>query len=46
MPGVYALGMRFLRKRDSNFIGGAGTDAIALSRHIAGYLNRTALRAA
>jgi len=46
MPGVYALGLRFLRKRDSNFIGGAGTDAIAISRHVASYLNRAALRAA
>lgn len=46
MPGVYAIGFRFLRKRDSNFIGGAGTDAIAISRHLAAYLNRTALRAA
>lgn len=46
MPGVYALGFRFLRKRDSNFIVGAGTDAMAVSRHLAGYLDRTALRAA
>lgn len=46
MPGVYALGYRFLRKRDSNFIGGVGTDAIALSQQVAGYLDRAASKAA
>lgn len=38
MPGVYALGLRFLRRRDSNFIRGAGIDAEALSKEIATYL--------
>ncbi len=45
-PGVYALGYRFLRKRDSNFIGGVGTDAIALSDHIAGFLRQSHRQAA
>ena len=46
IPGVYALGYRFLRKRDSNFIGGVGSDAIALSQQVAGYLDRAASKAA
>ena len=44
--GVYALGYRLLRKRDSNFIGGVGTDAVALSNHVAGYLRHTGRKAA
>lgn len=46
VPGVYALGYRFLRKRDSNFIGGVGTDAVALSHHVAGYLRQRSRQAA
>ena len=46
LPGVYALGFRFLRKRDSSFIGGVGADAIALSDHIAEHLGRSAALAA
>lgn len=38
LSGVYALGFRFLRRRDSNFIRGAGFDAHALSEHVAAYL--------
>ena len=30
-PGLYALGLRFLRRRNSNFIGGVGADAAALA---------------
>jgi putative flavoprotein involved in K+ transport len=37
-PGVYALGLRFLRRRNSNFIGGVGQDARELAAHIASYL--------
>ena len=46
LPGVYALGYRFLRKRDSNFIGGVGSDAVALSHHVAGFLRQTRRQAA
>lgn len=38
LPGLYAIGYRFLRRRNSNFIGGVGPDAEALSAHIAGHL--------
>ncbi len=37
-PGLYALGLRFLRRRDSNFIDGVGRDAEALAPAIAGFL--------
>ncbi|OHV86489.1 flavin-containing monooxygenase [Mesorhizobium sp. ORS 3428] len=46
VPGLYALGFRFLRKRDSNFIGGVGTDARAIAAEISLYLDRNGLRAA
>jgi putative flavoprotein involved in K+ transport len=38
MPGVCALGFRLLRKRDSNFLGGVGTDAWEIGSHLARYL--------
>ena len=37
-PGLYALGLRFMRRRKSNFIDGVGRDAEELAAHIAGYL--------
>ena len=37
-PGLYVLGLRFLRRRDSNFIDGVGRDAEALAPAIAGFL--------
>ncbi|HEX8030846.1 MAG TPA: hypothetical protein VF491_20380, partial [Vicinamibacterales bacterium] len=37
-PGVYVLGLHFLRRRNSNFIDGVGADAMALSEHLANYL--------
>jgi cation diffusion facilitator CzcD-associated flavoprotein CzcO len=46
IPGLYGLGFRLLRKRDSSFIGGIGTDAIALGRHVADYLNLSSRRCA
>lgn len=46
VPGLYALGFRFLRKRDSNFIGGAGVDAQAIAAEVSRYLDRKGLRAA
>jgi putative flavoprotein involved in K+ transport len=46
VPGLYALGFRFLRKRDSNFIGGVGADAEAIAAEISRYLDRNGRRAA
>lgn len=37
-PGLYLLGMPFLRRRKSSFIDGAGNDARELSAHLAAYL--------
>ncbi len=37
-PGLYLIGMPFLRRRKSSFIDGAGDDARELSAHLAGYL--------
>lgn len=38
LPGLYAIGYRFLRRRNSSFISGVGADAEALALHIAGHL--------
>ena len=38
-PGVYLMGMQFLRRRKSALIDGAGDDARDLSAHIAAYLD-------
>lgn len=37
-PGLYALGLRFLRRRKSNFIDGVGADAEELAEDILGHL--------
>ena len=37
-PGLYVLGLRFMRRRRSNFIDGVGRDAEELAGHAAGYL--------
>jgi putative flavoprotein involved in K+ transport len=37
-PGMYLMGMTFLRRRKSSFIHGAGDDANDLSDHLAAYL--------
>ena len=42
VPGVYALGLNFLRRRKSSFIHGAEDDARDLTRHLLNYLNRGA----
>ena len=39
VPGVYALGLNFLRRRKSSFIHGAEDDARDLTRHLVGFLN-------
>ena len=46
VPGLYALGFRLLRKRDSHFIGGVGSDAVVLAQQIAAWLGQSASRAA
>jgi putative flavoprotein involved in K+ transport len=39
-PGLYLIGMPFLRRRKSALIDGAGDDARDLSDHLASYLRR------
>jgi putative flavoprotein involved in K+ transport len=46
VPGLFALGFRLLRKRDSHFIGGVGSDAVVLARQIREFLDERAWRAA
>ncbi len=46
VPGVYALGLNFLRRRKSSFIHGAEDDARDLAGHLVGYLNSGARTAA
>jgi putative flavoprotein involved in K+ transport len=41
-PGVYLMGMQFLRRRKSALIDGAGDDARDLSTHLAAYLDNAA----
>lgn len=38
MPGLYVIGTKFLRRRKSTFIDGAGDDARNLSNHLAQHL--------
>ena len=45
-PGLYALGLPFLRRRKSSLIDGVGDDARDLSRHLASYLGQTVAEAA
>ena len=41
VPGVYVLGLPYLRRRKSSFIHGAEDDVRELSTHIADYLDRS-----
>jgi putative flavoprotein involved in K+ transport len=41
-PGMYVLGLTFLRRRKSSFIHGAEDDVHDLSAHLASYLDRRA----
>ena len=43
-PGVYLMGMQFLRRRKSALIDGAGDDARELSAHLRAYLDHAAPR--
>ena len=45
VPGVYALGLNFLRRRKSSFIHGAEDDARDLTGHLVKYLDQQSLRA-
>jgi putative flavoprotein involved in K+ transport len=45
-PGMYLIGMPFLRRRKSALIDGAGADARELSAHLAAYLHARARKAA
>ncbi len=38
-PGMYLMGLQFLRRRKSALIDGAGDDGRDLSDHLASYLN-------
>ncbi|MEO1059805.1 MAG: NAD(P)-binding domain-containing protein [Actinomycetota bacterium] len=42
-PGMYVLGLPFLRRRKSSFIDGVGQDAIELSEHLSGHLDAVAV---
>ena len=41
-PGMYLMGLQFLRRRKSSLIDGAGDDARDLSAHLANYLDNGA----
>jgi putative flavoprotein involved in K+ transport len=45
-PGLYLIGMPFLRRRKSSLIDGAAADAAELSTHLAGHLDALAGRRA
>ncbi len=38
MPGLYTLGLPFMRRRNSAFIDGVGQDARDITQHLAAYL--------
>lgn len=41
-PGMYVLGLPFLRRRKSSFLDGVGTDALDLAHHLAHHLDAVA----
>ena len=41
-PGMYVMGLPFMRRRKSSFIDGAGDDAADLAAHMGAYLTRAA----
>jgi putative flavoprotein involved in K+ transport len=43
-PGLYLIGMPFLRRRKSSLIDGAACDAAELTTHLAGHLDALAGR--
>lgn len=46
MPGLYLLGLPFLRRRRSNLLAGLGVDAVELGRHLVDHLPKGARRTA
>jgi putative flavoprotein involved in K+ transport len=46
VPGLFALGFRLLRKRDSHFIGGVGSDARAIAGEVSTFLRSRSQQAA
>ena len=42
-PGLYIMGLPFMRRRKSTFIDGAGADAHDLSAHLVDHLDRVPL---
>ena len=44
-PGLYAMGLPFMRRRKSSFIFGAGDDAGAICHHLENYLRACRQRA-
>jgi len=44
-PGLYVLGLPYLRRRKSSFIHGAEDDVRELAEHLSGYLDATARKA-
>jgi putative flavoprotein involved in K+ transport len=44
-PGLYLMGLPFLRRRNSTLVAGAGADARDLAGHLAGHLGTAARRA-
>jgi putative flavoprotein involved in K+ transport len=45
-PGLYVLGLQFLRRRKSSFLDGVGDDARALAAHLTDHLERRQRQAA
>jgi putative flavoprotein involved in K+ transport len=45
-PGLYVLGLRWLRRRSSSFIDGTGRDAHELAEHVAQFIARRRIKAA
>ncbi len=43
-PGMYALGLPFMRRRKSSFLDGVGPDAQDLSAHLMNHLDEHASR--
>lgn len=41
-PGLYVLGLPFLRRRKSSFLDGIGADAVELATHLRAHLDRAA----
>ena len=45
-PGLYVLGLRWLRRRSSSFITGTGRDAHELAREVASFVGRRQMKVA